>query len=161
MSKTETGFVTETPLGNEYTSARGVRVQIVNGVEMMRLEDIQRIVCDEIARLPKETRPAVLAAQDARQIVTELTLGIGGDMERFRTDSNKFVTELRQCKFAVVTETKEMLGPLKEIRQFFLGSDYTTQMKQLREFVELCERLKALKDSGFLDTVADTMLKLA
>jgi hypothetical protein len=30
---------------------------------------------------------------------------------------------------------------------------------RLREFVELCERLQKLKESGFLDAVADTMIK--
>jgi len=35
------------------------------------------------------------------------------------------------------------------------------ERKRLSEFVDLCERLKKLKDSGFLDTVADTMIRLA
>jgi hypothetical protein len=62
---------------------------------------------------------------------------------------------------SVVSETSAMTGPLREVRQFFLGSDYDAEIKRLREFVDLCERLNKLKESGFLDSVADTMLKLA
>jgi hypothetical protein len=54
-----------------------------------------------------------------------------------------------------------VVNALKDVRQFFLGPDYEREQKRLVEFVDLCERLKRLKDSGFLDTVADTMIRLA
>jgi hypothetical protein len=53
------------------------------------------------------------------------------------------------------------MANLREVRAFFLDKDYATELARLREFVEVCERLKLLKDCGFLDTVADTMLRLA
>jgi hypothetical protein len=52
------------------------------------------------------------------------------------------------------------MGALKEVRQFFLEESYETEIQRLHEFIDLCERLQALKESGFLDIVADTMLKL-
>jgi hypothetical protein len=54
-----------------------------------------------------------------------------------------------------------MTNALKEVRQFFIGSDYKAEMERLSEFVALCERMQKLKDTGFLDRVADTMLNLA
>jgi hypothetical protein len=52
------------------------------------------------------------------------------------------------------------MAALKDVRQFFLNENHETEVARLKEFVELCERLQKLKASGFLDTVADTMLKL-
>jgi hypothetical protein len=59
------------------------------------------------------------------------------------------------------TEVSAMMKPLEDLRKFFLGADHETEVARLREFVDLCERLEKLKESGFLDTVADTMLKLS
>jgi len=81
-------------------------------------------------------------------------------MERFRANTGKYLEEIRQTRFSVVRETAEMAAPLKDVRQFFIGADYREQVDRLKEFVSLCERLKALKDSGFLDKVADTMIRL-
>jgi len=147
--------------GQEYVSEKGIRVTKVGNQEYLNLEDMQRYLCTEIEKMPRETRPNVLAAQDARDIINTLTLGIGGDMDKLRKDSATFLTEIRQTKFAIVSEVNGMTGPLKELRQFFLGSDYKEQIERLKEFVDLCERLQKLKQAGMLDAVADTMLKLA
>jgi hypothetical protein len=71
------------------------------------------------------------------------------------------VGEIRGKRFAVESETKQMLSALADVRKFFLDDRHETEVKLLGEFVDLCERLKVLKDSGFLDAVADTMLNLS
>jgi hypothetical protein len=53
------------------------------------------------------------------------------------------------------------MAALKEVRAFFIDKDYELERARLAEFISLCERLRALKESGFLDTVAETMLNLA
>ena len=127
----------------------------------MNLDDVHSVIAAEIAKLPKETRPNVKAAEDAREIIHQLMLGLGGDMEQFRANSKIYLDDVRNVRFAFVTETAQMTSQLKDIRQFFLGSDYKDQISRLKEFVDLCERLNNLKQSGFLDTVADTMLRLS
>jgi len=144
-----------------YTSACGLEVHRINGQDMISLESAQTVLCAEIAKMPKETRPLVLAAQDARRIVNELTDGIGADQEKFRVSAKMFLEDVRQTRFAVVQEASAMMTPLRDVRTFFLGPDYKEQVTRLKEFVELCERLQKLKESGFLDNVADTMLRLA
>lgn len=67
----------------------------------------------------------------------------------------------RMTRMAFDTEQRRLLGELRDVRQFFLDKDYETERARLKEFVEVCERLKALKESGFLDTVSDTMLRLS
>lgn len=145
----------------EYVSRDGIRVKMINGEPHLSLEDIDRVICEQISKLPAETRPNVLAAQDARKIVRELLDGIGGEMEKFNASSKVYLEDIRRTRFAVVSETASMTKELKEVRQFFLGSDYKDQIARLTEFVDLCERLQKLKQNGFLDSVADTMLKLA
>jgi len=146
---------------DRYTSDFGVRVKMVNGEPMMNTDDIMSFCAEAVSKMPKETRPNVLAAQDARKIISELLEGVGLEMEKFNANSKQYLMDIRNTRFAVVSETAAMTKELKEVRQFFLGGDYKEQTARLREFVDLCERLRNLKESGFLDSVADTMLRLA
>ena len=71
------------------------------------------------------------------------------------------IDTFRAMRMTTTTEVAAMVKPLEELRKFFLGEDHQKEVDRLREFVDLCERLEKLKQSGFLDTVADTMLKLS
>ena len=71
------------------------------------------------------------------------------------------IDTFRAMRMTTTTEVAAMVKPLEELRKFFLGEDHQKEVDRLREFVDLCERLEKLKKSGFLDTVADTMLKLS
>ncbi len=147
--------------GQTYTSEYGLTVRMVNGKAMFDIDEVNAMICSEVAKLPKEIRPNVKAAEDARQIIAELTQGLGGEMEKFRADAKRYLEDIRSTRFAMVTETSQMTGSLKEVRQFFLGGDYKEEIFRLKEFVDLCERLHSLKESGFLDQIADTMLRLS
>ena len=149
------------PSGQNYVSGKGIRIHVENGTHYFNTEDIQRVLCEEIAKLPKETRPAVRAAEDAREIMTTLLKGIGEEFEKFKADAKRYLEDIRLTRFSIVQETTEITSPLKDVRKFFLGNEYKEEIERLREFVSLCERLNQLKASGFLDSVADTMLKLA
>jgi hypothetical protein len=70
------------------------------------------------------------------------------------------IHDVREHRIALGSETRQLLAALRDVRIFFLDADYEKQIGRLKEFVDLCERLKVLKESGFLDTIADTMLKL-
>lgn len=131
------------------------------GETLYRLEDVRRLLLIMADDLPKEASPLLQRAKDVRAAVNELTDGIGGDMNLFRDNVKKYLEDLRLTRMAMVTETSQILKPLREIRQFFLGPDYHNELQRLKDFVELCERLEALKTSGFLDKVADTMLTLS
>jgi len=149
------------PMPNQdYVSQAGVKVHVVNGEQLMEIDSVQELIIQQIEKMPRETRPSVHAAEDARRIVGELVRNLGADVEGFKVKTKLWLEEIRQTRFAVVRETAEMTAGLKDVRQFFLGSDYKDQIARLREFVDLCERLDVLKKSGFLDQVADTMLRL-
>lgn len=74
--------------------------------------------------------------------------------------SDQRLTWLRQTRMAFDTETRVLMAQLRDVRQFFLDKTHEQEVARLKEFVDLCERLQKLKSSGFLDTVADTLIRL-
>lgn len=163
MKSSDAGMAfTSDKVEGDYVTQHGLKFNMIRGQPMVALEEVQDLVCRQIQdHLHKETNPQVKAAQDARQIINELLDGIGADMAQFRANTKAYLEEIRQTRFAIVTETAQMTKSLTEVRQFFLGSDYKEERARLIEFVDLCERLAKLKESGFLDKIADTMLALS
>lgn len=86
---------------------------------------------------------------------------VGKNLESLQPLKKQTLEELRGLRMATTTEVAAMLKPLEDLRKFFLGAEHDREIERLREFVDLCERLEKLKESGFLDSVADTMLKLS
>jgi len=79
----------------------------------------------------------------------------------FQDTCDSRLKELRMTRMALDTEMRQLMASCREVRAFFLDKDYEQERARLKEFVDVCERLQRLKESGFLDSVADTMLKLA
>ena len=71
------------------------------------------------------------------------------------------IRRMRDNRMAAVAEANSILSQMRDLRKFFLESDYEKEMVRLDRFVSLCHELKKLKDDGTLDQVADTMLNLA
>ena len=105
-----------------------------------------------------EARAAFNAACEA---VGQASFGLKQEMGRMKETAAEVLTELRHKRMAMVGEVSQALQSLREVRQFFVGPDYERERERLAEFVDLCERLRVLRDCGFLDQVADTMLRLA
>jgi hypothetical protein len=72
-----------------------------------------------------------------------------------------YIKEIRDIRMVVVADVSHLLAHYKDIRQLFCGPDHTAEMARLREFVELCERLYALQKAGFVDKMADVLLRLS
>jgi hypothetical protein len=83
------------------------------------------------------------------------------DMIEFTEELPKHMKTLREWRMTMEREKDTSLKALRELRQFFLESDYEREMTRLSEFVSLCERLRDLSKDGTLERVADVMLKLA
>ncbi len=71
------------------------------------------------------------------------------------------ITTLRAARMSAVQEIALSTQALRDVRKFFMESDYHEEMRRLRDFVEVCERLKRLKDDGVLDAICDSALHLA
>jgi len=103
----------------------------------------------------------VAKAMDARAALDVMCDHWKPSWIEFTQQSDERLKQFRMFRMAFDTESKLLMANLREVRQFFMDKDHDGEVNRLREFVDLCERLKKLKESGFLDTVADTMLKLA
>jgi hypothetical protein len=134
---------------------------VFQGEDMFNLDELSLRIIEQINSHPQKLTPLARAAFDARSVLSESLDKIGTVMDEFKAKLREWLEEVRAMRMNFVSETNQMLGPLKDIRQFFLESTYEAEIARLREFVELCERLNTLKECGFLDTVAETMIRLA
>jgi len=132
-----------------------------NPQEYFSINELAAKVIAIINAGPQEVTALARAAVDARGVIQENMKTLGSTMEAFEAKTKVVLNDLRMSRMAVLTETTQMLTPLREIRQFFIGRDYDKEIERLREFVSLCERLEGLKQRGSLDVIADTMLRLA
>jgi hypothetical protein len=73
---------------------------------------------------------------------------------------NAQIASLRSKRSIAEFENKQLLTALGDVRRFFFDDKHQEEVKRLSEFVEVCERLQKLQTSGFLNAVADTILKL-
>jgi hypothetical protein len=99
-------------------------------------------------------------AREVTAAIEYLSTEIAGPWAEYQLFVKEALGTVRDQRIALGSETRLLMVALKEVRQFFLDQTYETEINRLHEFIDLCERLKALKESGFLDTVADTILKL-
>lgn len=76
-------------------------------------------------------------------------------------ESSKVLESIRQTRAAIGIESRQLLSECGDVRKFFLSEDHDKEIVKLREFIELAERLRSLKNDGTLDRLADTILKLA
>ena len=135
---------------------------ILNELGLANMDELAARICARIEhQVPKELRELAECAVNARGVLDASIKDIGLSMEEFERVTKAASQQVRTQRMTIVSECSSAVNALKDVRQFFLGPDYEREAKRLAEFVDLCERLKRLKDSGFLDTVADTMIRLA
>jgi len=73
----------------------------------------------------------------------------------------KTVLSIRTSRETVTRELSKALTTMRDVRKFFLESDYKEEMERLERFVALGERMKALINDGTMDAVCDMAIKLA
>jgi hypothetical protein len=132
-----------------------------NPEEYFNLNELVVRIIDEINRSPQKLTALARSAIDARSVLDENIKMLGGGMEQLQGQVKVALEDIRQSRFAFVSEVHQMLTPLRELRAFLLDHQYETEIKRLREFCELCERLQKLKADGTLDAIADTIIRLA
>jgi hypothetical protein len=70
------------------------------------------------------------------------------------------IQNIRTLRQTVVTELQQALTAMRDVRKFFLESDYAKEMERLERFMATCRQLQELKQSGVLDAVCDTAIRL-
>jgi hypothetical protein len=132
-----------------------------NGELMYSVEDMAKALIAHAKTIDPELEKISVSAADCRKAIDESIADVGSSVREFDRVTKDGLSEIRMKRMTIISECASMVNAMRDVRQFFLGPDYDREQKRLVEFVDLCERLKRLKDSGFLDTVADTMIRLA
>jgi hypothetical protein len=97
---------------------------------------------------------------DAAKALDETISSLRLEQMQCLEESSKFLNDFRMTQMATSTEVSKALKSYSDVRQFFLNEEHVEQMTRLKEFVEVLTKLKEFKDNGFIDAVADTILKL-
>ena len=113
------------------------------------------------ARLSDQTIDIAIRAKEARDFLDWHTSHCKTAWIDWIEHSNAVIEDIRQARVAISTESKQLLASCADVRKFFVGPDHDKEIAKLREFIELAERLRALKNDGTLDKLADTILKLS
>jgi hypothetical protein len=113
---------------------------------------------DRIADGLSESREELKEIEKDFQSTVNDLITIQDEVERRIVDH---ITKLRTARMTAVAEIALSTQALKDVRRFFMDSDYHEEMRRLRDFADVCERLYKLKQTGVLDAICDSALHLA
>lgn len=108
---------------------------------------------DQITELLNKT----LAAKEA---LYAAMADLGETVSGFKKLTDEYSKDLHAFRSSVILDLGAAKKEMADVRKFFLEKEHVTEIDRLKEFIQLCERLKALKDAGVLDVITDAILKL-
>lgn len=109
----------------------------------------------------RETTNLAEISMEARKALMDALVDIGSVWRDWEKTSAGYIKEVRDFRMVVATELATAKRDLVDIRKFFLEKDHDQEVARIKEFVEVCERLQALKKSGTLDAMVDLVIKLS
>lgn len=108
---------------------------------------------DQITNLLTKTLAAKEALFAAMNDLGEMVHG-------FKEKTDAYSKDLHAFRSSVILDLGAAKKEMADVRKFFLEKEHLDEMARLKEFIELCEQFKRLKDSGVLDVITDAILKL-
>lgn len=99
-------------------------------------------------------------ARESKQILEDLANQISKLQAIVQPALVEHAQGIRAARMTVVSEVQQALTAMRDVRKFFLESDYEEEMVRLERFVRVCRELQALKEAGVLDAVCDSSLRL-
>jgi hypothetical protein len=100
-------------------------------------------------------------AREAKETLQQLSNQVRAISDVIEPELAKQITTIRNQRIALVSELRQSLDMLKDVRKFFLESDYDKEMERMERFVRVCQQIKELKDDGTFDAVCDSAIRLA
>lgn len=122
-------------------------------------EELSQKVVKMTDKLGVKEVELALQVKQAREFMDWSANHMKKDWLEWQKDSDQAVKDARMTRMALERESKLILAACQDLRSFFGGDVANKEMEKMKEFVEVCERLQALKSNGFLDAIADTILK--
>lgn len=123
--------------------------------------EISGALIKKAERLSDGTIDLAIRSKEAREFLDWHTSHVKGSWMDWLDQSSQVLESIRQARVAIGIESRQLLSECGDVRKFFLSDDHEKELVKLREFIELCERLRSLKNDGTLDRLADTILKLS
>lgn len=108
---------------------------------------------DQITELLNKT----LAAKEALFAAMN---DLGETVHGFKKTTDDYSKDLHAFKASVILDLGAAKKEMADVRKFFLEKEHVTEIDRLKEFLDLCDRFKKLKDDGVLDVITDCILKL-
>src|SRR5688572_12091033 len=112
--------------------------------------DIATHLTKSVDRLSDATISLAIRAKESREFLDWHTEHVRKSWLDWIDESAKVMESIRQTRVAIGIESKKLLEECGDVRKFFLADDHAKEIARLRDFIELCERLKALKADGTL-----------
>lgn len=113
---------------------------------------------ENVRDMLKSTADEMIEAKMAMQAVADEMGDVGSKLGEKLVGQIK---ELRASRMAVVSEVRDAISAMKDVRKFFLDDDHEKEIARMERFVSLCREIRALKDDGTFDAVCDSALRLA
>ena len=130
-----------------------------------KMIDMDRIPTTlEAGRAMEESTELLRTATDelrtARREMRNMTSEIREMCTQANNDLTSKIAEFRSTRMSLVNECRDSLGVLRDVRKFFLESDYETEMNRLDRLVRVCREIKELKELGVFDAIVDSAIKM-
>lgn len=97
----------------------------------------------------KYKKDMVAAIQSAHSELSDLYIGLINAKDEFEKIKKENIEEIRRYKYAISSEVKEICSDVKRITD----SITKDKLADLSLFVDACEKLQALRSTGFFDSV--------
>ncbi len=123
-------------------------------IQFVLIGGFMEITSDMLKEVNKEV-------EESKKILQRLHDDSKATYTALKPELDKLVQKIRESRMAVTLELKQALSAMRDVRTFFLESDYEKEMERLERFVALGERMKTLIQDGTIDAMCDVVLKLA
>ena len=100
-------------------------------------------------------------AEESKKILQKLCNDMKAMSDIVHPELLKMIRDVRTSRMEITTELQKALTAMRDVRKFFLESEYTEEMNRLEKFISLAERMKALIQDGTMDAICDVVLKFA
>jgi hypothetical protein len=114
----------------------------------------------EIKRGLRDGEDLVARCDDLNEALTFLCKQIDGPFQEYKTNIKMTLNTIRQDRMAFTHESHEITTAMIDFAKALSSDEMQNALKILRELIDIGERLRALKDSGLVDTLIDIALML-
>ncbi|MEA1883758.1 MAG: hypothetical protein U9N62_04455 [Thermotogota bacterium] len=115
---------------------------------------VMEITAKELEKVNEEV-------EESKKILQKLSNEINQTYELVEPELLKTIKRIRDARQTVSMELQGSLSIMRDVRKFFLESDYEKEVERLERFVNLGERMRILIKDGTMDALIDASIKLA